>query len=140
MTLRFRDTLTAYGGDVAEAAQTLPRIGSRFNRSRREKQANKIAIGFSLSPQEAVQTSDSESDLEEEEEGLRHGSLDSRTHRMPSEKRDGRQLCDDIDEMQDELDRLVRFIHREVEGLAGSASEATSAFNVLAFALEDWSR
>jgi len=34
----------------------------------------------------------------------------------------------------------VRFVHREVEDLAGSTSGAASAFSVLAFALEDWDR
>jgi gamma-tubulin complex component 5 len=131
--------LTANAEEAAEAAQTLPRIGSRLHRSRRGKQASKNAIGFSLSLQEAIQTSDSESDLEEEETP-RLGAFNSRYYRMPEKLGDGRQLSDDIDEMQGELDRLVRFIHRDVERLAGSAAGATSAFSVLAFALEDWKR
>jgi gamma-tubulin complex component 5 len=139
MTLHFRDTLTAHAGEGADTTRTLPRIGSRFHRSQRRKQARKSAIRFSSSLPGAIRTSDSESDLEEEE-APRYGSFNSRYYRMPLESRGARQLSGDIEEMQDELDRLVRFIHREVEGLAGGASGATSAFSVLAFALEDWSK
>ena len=84
---------------------------------------------------EVTQSSDSESELEEEEP-LGSSPPVSHNHRVPPLSRDGQQLFGDIYEMQDELDKLVRFVHREVEGLAGS----TSVFNVLAFALEDWER
>jgi gamma-tubulin complex component 5 len=140
MTLHFRDTLTAHAGEAAEAVQASPRIVSRLHRGRRGKQARKSAIGLSLSLPEAIQASDSESDLEEEE-ALRHGLFISQFYRMPSvSRRDGRRLFDDIHEMERELDRLVRLVRREVEGLAGSASGAASTFSVFAFALEDWSR
>lgn len=139
MTLHFRDTLTAHAGEAAEAVQASPRIVSRLHRSRRGKQARKSAIELSLSLPEAIQASDSESDLEEEE-ALRHGLFISQFYRMPSVSRDGRRLFDDIHEMERELDRLVRLVRGEVEGLAGSASGAASTFSVLAFALEDWSR
>lgn len=139
MTLHFRDTLTAHAGEAAEAVQASPRIVSRLRRNRRGKQARKSAIELSLSLPEAIQASDSESDLEEEE-ALRHGLFISQFYRMPSVSRDGRRLFDDIHEMERELDRLVRLVRREVEGLAGSASGAASTFSVLAFALEDWSR
>lgn len=139
MTLHFRDTLTAHAGEAAEAVQASPRIVSRLHRNRRGKQARKSAIELSLSLPEAIQASDSESDLEEEE-ALRHGLFISQFYRMPSVSRDGRRLFDDIHEMERELDRLVRLVRREVEGLAGSASGAASTFSVLAFALEDWSR
>jgi ATP-dependent protease HslVU (ClpYQ) peptidase subunit len=59
---------------------------------------------------------------------------------MSTISRDRQQPFGDIYEMQDELDKLVRFIHGEVEGLAGSTSGVATAFSVLAFALEDWDR
>lgn len=43
-----------------------------------------------------------------------------------------------IDKMASELDGLVRFIRRGTESLAGGMGEAAPAFEVLAFALEDW--
>ena len=137
--MHFRDTLTANAEEASEGTQALSRIGSRLHRSQRGKQARKNAIGFSLSLKEAIQTSDSESDFEEEETP-RPRTFNSRYYRMPAKSGDGRQLSDDIDEMQDELDQLVRFIHRDAERLAGSAAGAKSAFSVLAFALEDWKR
>ena len=41
-------------------------------------------------------------------------------------------------EQQSELDGLVRFLRKGIEGLAGGTGEATPTFGVLAFALEDW--
>ncbi|KAI9447935.1 hypothetical protein H4582DRAFT_2124148 [Lactarius indigo] len=70
-----------------------------------------------------VQTSDSESDLEDEDDELRFGP---QSYRMPSASRDVRQLSGRITEMQDELDGLVRFVRREVEGLAGGTLAAGS--------------
>jgi len=84
--------------------------------------------------------SDSESDLEEEEDALRHGRFSSQHHNLPPVSQDGQQLFGDIYEMQKELDKLVRFVQREVEGLAGGTSGTASTFSVLAFALEDWGR
>lgn len=43
-----------------------------------------------------------------------------------------------LDKMASELDGLVRFIRRGTESLAGGVGEAAPAFEVLAFALEDW--
>lgn len=43
-----------------------------------------------------------------------------------------------LDKMSSELDGLVRFIRRGTESLAGGVGEAAPAFEVLAFALEDW--
>ncbi|KAF9006720.1 Spc98 family-domain-containing protein [Cyathus striatus] len=43
-----------------------------------------------------------------------------------------------IDKISSELDGLVRFIRRGVESLAGGTGDASPAFGVLAFALEDW--
>jgi hypothetical protein len=135
MTLRFRDALT---GDVDLAptiARALPRIRSRLHRSRRKHQERKDTIGLTVKSWVVTQSSDSDSEPEEEEP-LGSSSLVSVSHnyRVPPLSRDGQQLFGDIYGMQDELDKLVCFVHREVEGLAG----CTSVFNVLAFALEDW--
>ena len=132
IALRFHDALTTHAG------QASPRIGPKSHRNRRTQQDRSAAIGFATSPRETVmQISDSESDPEDEIDELRSGP---RSHRMPSASRDGRQLSDEITEMQDELDRLVRFVRREVEGLAGGISAAASTFSILALSLEDWDR
>jgi hypothetical protein len=135
MTLRFRDTLTGAVGLAPTIAQAPPRIRPRLHRSRRKHQEGKDTLGFAVKSREVSQSSDSESELEEEEP-LGSSPLVSHNYRVPPLSRDGQQLFGDIYEMQDGLDKLVRFVHREVEGLAGS----TSVFNVLAFALEDWER
>jgi len=133
IALRFHDALTTHAGQQAS-----PRIGPKVLRSRRAQQERSATTRLATSWREpVVQSSDSESDLEEEDDGLRPGL---RSYRMPSASRDVRQLSDEITEMQDELDELVRFVRREVEGLAGGASATASTFSILAFALEDWDR
>ena len=131
IALRFHDTLTT------RADQASPRIGPKLHRSRRAQQERSDAIRFATSSRETVvQPSDSESDSEDDVGKLRFGP---RSYRTPSASR-VRQLSGEITEMQDELDRLVQFVRREVEGLAGGTSTAASTFSILAFALEDWDR
>lgn len=135
IALRFHDALTTHAG---QAVQASPRFGPKLHRSRRAQQERSAAIRFSTTLRETVvQSSDSESDPEEEDDGLRLGP---ESYRVPSALRDDRQLSGEIIEMQDELDGLVRFVRREVEGLAGGAAAAASTFSILAFALEDWDR
>jgi hypothetical protein len=136
MTLRFRDALTGDVGLAPTIAQAPPRIRSRLHRSRRKHQERKDTIGFAVKSWEVTQSSDSDSELEEEPLGSTSLVLVSDNYRVPSLSRDGQLLFGDIYGMQDELDKLVCFVHREVEGLAG----CTSVFNILAFALEDWER
>ncbi|KAH9002214.1 Spc98 family-domain-containing protein [Lactarius hatsudake] len=119
IAMRFHDALTTHAG---QAEQASPRIGPKLHRGRRVQQERSAAT---------------ESDLEYEDDGLRLGP---RSYRMPSASRDIRDLSGNIAEMQDELDGLVRFVRREVEGLAGGTSAAASTFSVLAFTLEDWDR
>ena len=139
MTLRFRDALT---GDVGQAPTTThasPRIRARLYRSRRDQKGRESATGYALTSREVVLASDSESDPEEEE-ALDYGTFGPNYYHMSPKSHDDQRLFGDIYEMQDELEKLVRFVHREAEGLAGSTSGAASAFSVLAFALEDWDR
>ena len=133
IALRFHDALATHVGQLAS-----PRIGPKLHRTRRAQQERSAAIRFATSLREpVVQSSDSESDLEEEDDGSRLGL---RSDRMPSASRDDRHLYGEMTEMQNELDGLVRFVRREVEGLAGGTSAAASTFSILAFALEDWDR
>jgi hypothetical protein len=139
MTLCFRDALTADVDEVPKTAQLSAKVDS--HRIRRQRQGRKGSmIGFARTPRETALASDSESDLEEEEEACRHGHFGSQHHNVPPVSRGGQQLFGSIYEMQEELDKLVRFVQREVEGLAGGASGTASTFSVLAFALEDWGR
>lgn len=140
MTLRFRDAIAADVGETSMIARSSTRVGSRSHYGRREQEGRRRgSIGFARTSREAALASDSESDLEEEE-ALRLGSFGSHHDNVPPVSRDGQQLFGDIYEMQDELDKLVRFVQREVEGLAGGTSGTASTFSVLAFALEDWGR
>ena len=139
LTVRFRDALTADVGEAPKIARLSTRVESRFHRGRRGQEGRKGSIGFARTTREAALASDSESDLDEEE-ALRHGPFGSHYHDVPLASQDGQQLFGDIYEMQDELDKLVRFVRREVEGLAGGTSGTASTFSVLAFALEDWGR
>lgn len=139
MTLRFRDALTADVGEVPKAAQLSRKVDSHgLRRQQQGRKGSKIV--FARTSREAALAFDSESDLEEEEEALRHGRFGSQYHNVPPVSRDGQQLFGDIYEMQEELDKLVRFVQREVESLAGGMSGTASTFSVLAFALEDWGR
>jgi hypothetical protein len=137
MTLRFRDVLEADVGEVPKTAQLSTNVDAHG--LRRQQQGRKGSmIGLARTSREATLASDSESDSEEE--ALRHGRFDSQHHNVPPVSRDGQQLFDEIYEMQEELDKLVWFVQREVEILAGGTSETASTFSVLAFALEDWGR
>ncbi|KAH9179589.1 Spc98 family-domain-containing protein [Lactarius sanguifluus] len=131
IAMRFHDALTTHAG---QAEQASPRMGPKLHRGRHVQQERSAATSLR---ETVVQTSDSESDLEDGDDGLRFGP---RSYRMPSASRDVRDLSGNIAEMQDELDGLVRFVRREVEGLAGGTSAAASTFSVLAFTLEDWDR
>ncbi|KAF8272093.1 Spc98 family-domain-containing protein [Lactarius quietus] len=136
IALRFYDALSTHVGQDEQAS---PRMGPKLHRSRHAQQERSAAIRFATSLRETViQSSDSESDPEEEDDGLRHGPESYRT--MPSASRDDQRLAGEVTEMQDELDELVRFVRTEVEGLAGGTSVAASTFSILAFALEDWDR
>jgi hypothetical protein len=135
MTLRFRDALTADVGEAPKTAHLSTRAKSRSHHGRREQGRRKGSVGFARTSREAALASDSDSDLEEE--ALRQSLVGPRYQTV---SRDGQQLLGDIYEMQDELDKLVRFVQREVEGLAGGTSGTASTFSILAFALEDWGR
>lgn len=139
MTLRFRDTLNADVGEVPKTTRLSTKVNSHGLRQQHQKRKGSMTR-FARSSREAALASDSESDLEEEEEALRHGRFGSQHHNVPSVSRDGQELFGDIYEMQEELDKLVRFVQREVEGIAGGTSGTASTFSVLAFALEDWGR
>jgi hypothetical protein len=139
MTLRFRDALTADVGEASKIAPVSTRAESRSHRGRWEQGGRKGSMGSARTSREAAPASDSESDIEEEE-ALRRGPFGLYYYNLPPMSRDGQKLFGDIYEMQDELDKLVRFVQREIEGLAGGTSGTASTFSILAFALEDWGR
>jgi len=136
MTLRFRDALTVDAGEAPKTAQLSTKVESHG--LRREQQGRKGSIfRFARTSREAALASDSESDLEDEE-ALGYGPFSCHYHNVSPTSRDGQQLFGDIYEMEHELDKLVRFVQGEVEGLAGGISGTASTFSVLAFTLEDW--
>ncbi|KAI0307069.1 Spc98 family-domain-containing protein [Multifurca ochricompacta] len=137
ITLRFHDTLIAHQGEATAIAGAPSRVSYQFHYNWQDQQARKDEIGFALPWGEAVQTSGSDSDVEET---LRLSSLTSRAYLIPSVSRDVQQLFDNIYDMQKELEKLVRLVRREVESLAGGTPGGASAFSILAFSLEDWDR
>jgi hypothetical protein len=134
MALRFREVIAVDAGRPSTMPQASSKIRPRLHRGWQKQHERRSTTGFAETSREVTQSSDSESEFEEE--GLGNRPSGSHYYRVPSLPRDNQQLFDNICKMQDELDKLVRFIHREVEGLAGS----TSTFSVFAFALEDWDR
>ncbi|KAI0268157.1 Spc98 family-domain-containing protein [Gloeopeniophorella convolvens] len=138
MAINFSDALAASEGQTTSVVAPLSKGGTRLHRSRREKWTGRNAIGFVSALREAAQTSESESDLDEEE-ALRLGSLTG-IHHVDLTFQNNDELHRSVHVMQDNLDDLVQFIRREVEELAGGTSGSAQAFSIFAFALEDWDR
>lgn len=128
MALHFSDCFVAYVGassthDVSR--QTVAPL--KAHRSRRLKRQRKNVIGFSLPPAHSESSSsEDEPDAEPEYSHASNISFEEETFVVR------------LDKMASELDALVRFVRRGVEGLAGGADEAAAVFDVFAFALEDW--
>lgn len=129
MALHFSDCFVAYAGssnthDVSRQSIT----PMKAHRSRRLKRQRKDIIGFSL-PSVADDDSSSSDEEKDAEPEYSYASSISFAEETSVVR---------LDKMASELDALVRFVRRGVEGFAGGASEAAAVFDVLAFALEDW--
>ncbi|GJE84854.1 gamma-tubulin complex component [Phanerochaete sordida] len=129
MALYFSDCFLAYAGASNTCDLTRQSITPmKAHRSRRLQQQRRNVIGFGL-PSTAPGTdssSDEEAGAEPEVSYASNISFEEEAFVVR------------LDKMASELDALVRFVRRGVEGLAGGADEAAAVFDVLAFALEDW--
>ena len=140
MALHFSEGFLSFGGDTTTTLDVSHQsLIMKRHRSRRRRKQKRNVIGFS----QFLQDEDDSSDQEENEaEGIERSGdplepssysvLDSSIVSMEED------FFVRVERMSSELDGLVRFLRRGIEGLAGGTGEAAAAFGVLAFALEDW--
>lgn len=118
----------AFTSATTSTSNTSVNLGASVSgkhRSRRIRRQRRNVVSFS---QDHLGESSSSS---EEEYDIDHSFVSSVN--VPN---DGEELDLDLGEMEGELDSLVRYIRRSVDGqLLG---EGGGVFEVLAFALEDW--
>ena len=145
MTLHYTDCFVAFAGDTThDISRASLRPVARHHRSRRLRAQRRNVISFtdakapSLLPSDS---SDSDDDMPDGEgasarEPFTSFSLGASTTASFAE--DG--FLARLDKMSSELDALVRFVRRGVESLAAGTVEAAPAFEIFAFALEDWDR
>jgi len=139
MCLHFSDSFVAFAGDNTThdiSRQSL--LLMKRHRSKRLKRQRKNVIGFSQSLREVAGSSSEDSDPELDDENVSPEvsySLAATTYSFTEESFDVR-----LDKMSSELDALVRYIRRGVEGLAAGSDEAAATFGIFAFALADWDR
>ncbi|EKM59505.1 uncharacterized protein PHACADRAFT_191873 [Phanerochaete carnosa HHB-10118-sp] len=128
MALHFSDCFLAYAGSSNTHDVSRPSIAPmKAHRSRRLRRQRRDVIGFSLPVADSdSDSSDEDRDDEPEFSYASNISFEEETFVVR------------LDKMASELDALVRFVRRGVEGLAGGANEAAAVFDVFAFALEDW--
>lgn len=140
MALYFSDCFVAYAGsdathDVSRQSITPPKA----HRSRRLQRQKRNVIGFTQDRAlSAVESSDSDTDTDDE--SVPDVFEADYSLAEPSISFAEENIVIRLDKMSRELDALVRFIRRGVEALAGGtrSGEAAAAFDVFAFALEDW--
>ncbi|KAM6496155.1 Spc97 / Spc98 family domain containing protein [Amanita muscaria] len=137
MSLHFSGFFVAFAGDTATHDVSKQSISMRRHRSRRLRRQRRNIIGFTQSLHERA---DSTSSSEDEDEEFVPTNVPSTSFSMSSTSvsmADGSSILL-LDKLPKELDELVRFVKRGVESLANGAGEASPAFGIFAFALEDW--
>ena len=133
MCLHFANFFVAFAGETTTTHNVSKSM--KRHRSRRLKRLRRNTIGFTQVRKHADSSSSSDDgdELELDERG-----------RVPEASFSTSISISDInpvehlDKLSKELDELVRFVRRGVEGLANAADNAASTFGILAFALEDW--
>lgn len=142
MTLHFTDCFVAFAGNVTLDISRHSTASTSFHkhRSRRQRRLRRNVIGFSQTLQKpplASTASSSDSSDETVDEDLA-SAVEPSFYASETISFVEESFVDRVGKMSAELDALVRFVRRGVESLASSTSEAASAFEVFAFALEDW--
>lgn len=142
MCLHFTDCFVAFAGaDTTHDISQQSLLHMKRHRSKRLKRQRNNVVGFSTGLRELQATSESDSESDEDEDGhleLPEPSFSyaaSTTISFVEESFFSR-----VERMSSELDGLVRFIRRGVEGLSGGSGEVAPTFGILAFNLEDWDR
>jgi gamma-tubulin complex component 5 len=152
MSLTFNDMFIAFTGTTGTRGETVTEMTTpkqtfkrRHHRSRRQRRQRKNIIGFSFTEDgedprqdQAESSSSSEDEDEYPERVLEGASFSFATSVDASVMLVEGGFPAQIDAMSKELERLVRYIRKKTEALAGGRSDAASAFGILAFALEDW--
>lgn len=141
MTLHFSACFVAFAGDMTHdiSRQSITSTSFHKHRSRRQRRQRRNVVGFSQTLQKVpIEDSDSSSDSEVDEDLASAVEPSFSATASMSVSFAEESFADRVGKMSSELDALVRFIRRGVESLASGTSEAASAFEVFAFALEDW--
>lgn len=136
-SLTFSDSFTAFVGDTTLNVSRASHSHSRRHRSRRLRLESRNLVSFSDVPRMKEDSDSTDSDIDDSvipEEPPADSTLPS--FGTPSFLSDGDFVAQN-DKLSKELDSLVRFIRRGVEKAALSTSRV-EAFDILAFALQDW--
>ena len=137
MTLHFSDCFVAFAGEVAHdvSNQSIATTSFRKHRSRKQRRQRHNVIGFSQILERPPQDSDSSSDsgLEDLATAIEPSFSAAASISFVEEP-----FLDRVGKMSSELDALVKFVRRGVESLAGGTGDVASAFEIFAFALQDW--
>ena len=139
MCLHFSGVFTSYAGDTTAMHDVSRQSITIKHRSRRLKRQQRNVIGFSsasVPPSASFRDIDSSDD--DYDEGNESTGPPETTFSVADDTGYGENVFESIEQMSKELDGLVRFVRRGVEGLSGGPGEEAATFGVLAFALEDW--
>ena len=134
--LHFSEFFTSFSGGATTHDISRHSIIMKRHRSRRQRAQRKNVIAFSGSLRTTEEVSDSESDLNSEDD-FENATEPSYSMGDSTALVEGG-FVSRMDQMASELDGLVRFVRRGTQSLAGGSEDAAPAFGVLAFALEDW--
>jgi len=157
LALRFTRCLTRFvGADVTYDVSRLSILGTSTGgrrKSRRSRASRKNVIGFLESMHfDETESSSSEDDLPtveiDEQERIPHGrpslvqqsttSYLSFVVPIHEEEDEEGAPSMQLDKLSTDLDSMVKFIRKSVEGLSVGTSEAAATFGVLSFMLGDW--
>ncbi|OJA18586.1 hypothetical protein AZE42_11191, partial [Rhizopogon vesiculosus] len=131
MCLHFSNIFTTFAGDNTHDISRLS-IVMKHHRSRRQRRLRRDVIGFSAP--RIISDDESDDDDDDIADDAPEPSF-SMNASMLSHEGD---LANHLSKLSSELDGVVRFLRRGCESCVGRMSKATSAFEILAFALEDW--
>jgi gamma-tubulin complex component 5 len=147
MSLRFSEFFTSLTGDTATHDISRHSL-IRRHRSRRVARQRRDVIGFSQPSRgdDGLSSSDEDDDITDdfdddgnkEPDVLKNLTMETESFSIISTTGSPEEIAEELNRFSKELDELVRFVRRGMEGLVGGSGEAASAFGVLAFALEDW--
>lgn len=136
MCIVFSQSFSAIAGDNTFDTSRIASYTSRRHRSRRLRQEQKDVVSFAdyLPP---GLDDDEDSDSELDESLITEFDSENRSYNLSDASYEDGDVSSRNDRVGVELDGLVRFIRRAVEGLA-TGENNVSSFEILAFALQDW--